>query len=117
MKFTRSLQKNYQFRSVYNRGRSLANKWLVAYVLENGSPENRLGLSVSKKVGKSVTRSRVARLIKESYRLREAEMRSGYDIVIIARPSAADAGFGDISKSLCQLLKKHGVMTGSAAGK
>ena len=87
MIFTRSLQKNFQFRYVYNRGKSLANKHLVMYVIKNNknAETNRLGISVSKKVGKSVVRSRVTRLIKESYRLTENEIKSGYDIVVIAR--------------------------------
>lgn len=111
MKCTESLKKNYQFRTVYGRGRSLANRLLVAYVLANGLPQNRLGLSVSKKVGKSVTRSRVARLIRESYRLQEMDMKIGLDIVIIARAGAADADFYAIGKSLRHLLRKHGVLS------
>ena len=77
--FTESLKKNYQFKFVYNRGKSIANKYLVMYVLKNGKDFNRLGLSVSKKVGISVVRSRVTRLIRESYRLSEENVRRGFD--------------------------------------
>ena len=66
MKHTESLKKNYQFRYVYNRGKSMANRHLVLYLVKNGTQANRLGISVSKKVGKSVVRSHVTRLIRES---------------------------------------------------
>lgn len=110
MKFTCSLKKNYQFRYVYNRGKSIANKHLVMYVVKNGKNANRLGISVSKKVGKSVTRSRVTRLIRESYRLLENNIRLGFDIVVIARVNAKDVSYNDINASLNHLLKKHGLI-------
>jgi len=105
--FTESLKKNYQFRFVYNKGKSIANKYLVMYVLKNGSEFNRLGISVSKKVGISVVRSRVTRVIKESYRLSEKNVKCGFDIVIIARNSCNQASFDIISKSLNHLIRKH----------
>ncbi len=109
MVFTESLKKNYQFRFVYNRGKSIANRFLVMYVLRNGAEMNRLGVSVSKKVGISVVRSRVTRLIKESYRLSEENVKRGYDIVVIARNSCGGASFDDVNRSLKHLLKKHGL--------
>lgn len=110
MHFTQSLKKNYQFRYVYNRGKSLANKYLVMYVLKNGKNFNRLGISVSKKVGNSVIRSRVTRLIRESYRLKEDEIKLGWDIVIIARVSANGSSYNDISKALVHLIKRHNLL-------
>ncbi len=107
MKFTQSLKKNFQFRYVYNRGKSLANRHLVMYVIKNGKQTNQLGISVSKKVGKSVVRSRVTRLIRESYRLMEEDVRQGYDIVVIARVAAKDVSYHEIEKSLRHLIKKH----------
>ena len=112
MHFTQSLKKNFQFRFVYNKGKSVANRFLVMYVIKNRkyTDTNRLGISVSKKVGKSVVRSRVTRLIRESYRLSEERILPGYDIVVIARVSAADATYHEIEKSLLNLLKKHGLL-------
>ncbi|MCL2673740.1 MAG: ribonuclease P protein component [Defluviitaleaceae bacterium] len=107
MVFTESLKKNYQFRFVYNKGHSRANRLLVMYVLANGTELNRLGICVSKKVGKSVIRSRVARLIRESYRLNENKFRGGYDIVIIARASCAEAQFVQVESALLHLTKKQ----------
>ena len=77
------------------------------YVLKNGKDINHLGVSVSKKVGISVVRSRVTRLIKESYRLSEKNIKSGFDIVVIARTSCNGASYESVNKSLNHLLKKH----------
>ena len=73
MEYSDSLKKNNEFQRVYRKGTSQANRYLVMYVLENHDRhmENRLGISVSKKVGNSVVRHRVTRLIRESYRLNE----------------------------------------------
>ena len=107
MLFTESLKKNFQFRYVYNRGKSIANRCLVMYVIKNNRNINRFGISVSKKVGKSVVRSRVTRLIRESYRLNEKNIKSGYDIVVIARVSSNQSDYKEISRCLVHLLKKH----------
>ena len=107
MLFTESLKKNFQFRYVYNRGKSIANRFLVMYVIKNNKNINRLGISVSKKVGKSVVRSRVTRLVRESYRLKENQFKKGYDIVIIARVNSNTAEYNDISKAFYSLAKKH----------
>ena len=66
-----SIKKNEEFREIYNQGKSYANKYLVMYIYENGTQNNRIGISVSKKVGNSVVRHRLTRLIRESYRLNE----------------------------------------------
>ncbi|MCR5655494.1 MAG: ribonuclease P protein component [Lachnospiraceae bacterium] len=109
MKFSESLKKNKDFREVYKKGRSNANTLLVVYILRNNQDRNYLGISVSKKVGNSVVRHHLARLIRESYRLNEEMFNSGLNIVVIAREAAKDAGFHDIEDALLQLLKKHRV--------
>ncbi|NLK20578.1 MAG: ribonuclease P protein component [Epulopiscium sp.] len=109
MKYTESLKKNYEFRIVYNKGTSIANRFLVMYRLKNGKDINRLGISVSKKVGNSVIRNRITRLIKESYRLQENKIKRGWDIVIIARVPSKDLDYKEIYKSLTHLLKRSGV--------
>ena len=104
------IRKNKEFRHVYRRGKSYSNKLLVLYICKNRYNINRLGVSVSKKVGKSVVRSRVKRLIKESYRLNVNEnMKSGYDLVFIARNSSNDKTYKDIEDALINLLKKVGI--------
>lgn len=107
MKFSESLKKNRDFKVVYNDGKSLANRFLIMYVLENGTNSNRLGISVSKKVGNSVIRHHVTRLIRESYRLHEDVFNSGLDIVVIARSTAKDATFQEIESALLHLGGLH----------
>lgn len=111
--FTKSLSKNFQFKNVYNHGKSFADTFLVMYILKNNSCENYLGISVSKKVGKSVTRSRITRLIKENYRLNEKFFLPGFDIVFIARNPASTANFYEIKKSVCNLAKRHKIFFNS----
>ena len=83
-----SLKKNRDFQLLYKEGKSRANRYLVLYVKENGMEKNRFGVSVSKKVGNSVVRHRITRLIRESYRLHEDMFNSGLDMAVIARVSA-----------------------------
>ena len=107
MIFTYPLKKNEDFRIVYKSGRSRANRYFIMYTLNNSHDYNRIGISVSKKVGNSVQRHRIKRLVKESYRLHEEMFNSGLDIVVIARNGAADLGYKDVESALLHLLKLH----------
>ena len=106
MQFSESLKKNHQFQFVYKNGRTYANKYFVMIIKENGLDKNRLGISVSKKVGNSVVRHRFARLVREAYRLHEDIFNSGLDIVVVARACARDASYFDIEESLLSLAGK-----------
>ena len=107
MQFSESLKNNQQFRFVYKNGRSYANQYFLMYVKENGLDKNRIGISVSKKVGNSVVRHRITRLVRESYRLHESVFNSGLDMVIIARPAAASIGYEEAESALLHLAKLH----------
>lgn len=109
MIFTESLKKNRDFKIVFKNGKSRANKYLVLYVLENGLEKNRIGISISKKVGNSVIRHRIKRLVKESYRLHENMFNSGLDIVVIARESANTIGYREMESALLHLMKLHSI--------
>ena len=110
MKYTYSLKSNLDFQKVYKTGKSYANKYLVMYVTENGTDKNYLGISVSKKVGNSVVRHRIKRLIKESYRLHEAVFNSGLNIVIVARVNAKGISFKETESALLHLGKLHSII-------
>ena len=107
MKFSESLKKNKDFLTVYRQGKSYANKYLVLYIMENQTEKNRIGISVSKKVGNSVVRHHLTRLIRESYRLQEECFQRGYDLVVIARQSAKDVTYKEMESALIHLGKLH----------
>lgn len=110
MKFSDSLKKNKDFQNVYNNGVSFANRYLVMYVLKNNTENNRIGISVSKKVGNSVIRHHLTRLIRESYRLHEDVFNSGLDIVVIARATARNASYHEIESALMHLGRLHKIV-------
>lgn len=105
-----SLKKNRDFQTVYREGRSYANRYLVLYMKENGLDRNRIGVSVSKKVGNSVVRHHLTRLVRESYRLHEDRFNSGLDLVVVARVSAKGKSYWDIESALLHLGRLQGVM-------
>lgn len=105
-----SIKKTTEFSRVYKNGKSFANKYLVMYVLESSFEKNRLGISVSKKVGNSVVRHRVTRLIRESFRLNEDKFSNGYDIVVVARASAKDKQYKEIESALLHVAKIHKIV-------
>ena len=105
------LKKNSDFQQVYKNGKSLANRYLVMYLKKNDLNENRIGISVSKKVGNSVIRHRITRLIRESYRLNKDKFNVGYDIVVIARISAKGKSYDDICSALIHLGKIHKIVS------
>lgn len=105
-----SLKNTNQFMNVYKNGKSYANRELVMYLQKNDFDRNRLGISVSKKVGNSVIRHRVTRLIRESYRLNKAKMLCGYDIVVVARANAKGKEYFDICRAFLHLAKMHRII-------
>ncbi len=109
MKYSESLKKNADFQKVYRRGKSKANRYLVMYVMDNNMEKNRLGISVSKKVGNSVVRHHLTRLIREIYRLHEEEFNIGLDFAVVVRPSAKDIDYHTMESALLHLAGLHHV--------
>ena len=105
-----SIKKNDDFRVVYRAGRSYANRLYVMYVKPNELGRNRLGVSVSKKVGNSIIRHRIVRLMREVFRLHATDMKTGYDIVVIARTSDAANGYSESEAAFTSLAKRHGLL-------
>jgi len=112
MRFTTSLKKNHEFKRLYNKGKSAASQCAVVYCRRNGRAENRLGITVSAKLGGAVQRNRIRRRLKEIYRTNEGKFSTGYDIVIVARMRSRYAGFIELQSSVLSLVKKLNLMAG-----
>ena len=98
---------NSEFQAIYKSGKSYANKYLVMYVSDNPEGKSKLGISVSKKVGNSVVRHRLARLIRETYRLNIHMFNSGLNIIVIARTTAKGKNFAEIESAFLHLCRMH----------
>ena len=110
MKRFPSIKKNSDFQKVYRTGNSHANRQLVMYVMRAESQDTRIGISASKKVGNSIVRHRLTRLIRESYRLNEEKVARGYDMVVIARSAAKGKNYHDIESAFLHLGSLHGII-------
>ena len=109
MLYSRSLKLNHIFRRLYSSG-GQGNGLLAMYVRKNRTNENRVGVTVSKKLGKAVVRNRVRRRLREVYRLHESRFLPGWDIVVVARGRAVDASFSDLTRAYLSLAKKSGIL-------
>ncbi len=110
MQFSKSLKLNHLFRRLYQKGRSCANRYLVLYCRRNGTDENRIGLTVSGKLGHAVVRNRIRRRLREIYRLHEAEFRPGWDVVVVARSRAVDAPYRKLEQAYLSLAEQLGLL-------
>jgi len=109
MKRFPSLKKNSDFQAVYRTGKSLSNRQLVMYVKQTDHTGTRIGISVSKKVGNSVVRHHLTRLIRESFRLNEDMLQTGLDIVVVARAAAKESEYKTIERAFLHLCGLHNI--------
>lgn len=109
MKFSCALKLNHIFRRLYASA-GHANSYLVLYARPNKTGTNRVGITVSKKLGKAVVRNRVRRRLREIYRLHEQQFTPGWDIVVVARSRCVGADFGKMSAAYLSLAEKAGIL-------
>ena len=110
MKFSTSLKGNSAFRRLYAKGKSAACTSLVVYFRKNGARANRVGITVTAKLGKAVARNPVRRRLREIYRLNEERLRPGLDLVLVARARARDASYRELDRAFVELCKKLGLL-------
>ena len=113
MKFSSSLKLNHIFQRLYHT-KGAADGFLVLYARKNRAGCNRVGITVSKKLGKAHIRNRTRRRIREVYRLNEEKFQPGWDIVVVARTKAVDAPFDKLTKSYLTLARKMNLLTEEA---
>ncbi len=106
MQFSKSLKYSHVFRRLYHKGATCANRYLAVYCRRNGTSENRVGLTVSAKLGHAVRRNAVRRRLREIYRLHEQQFRCGYDIVVVARSRAMDAPYHELERAYLALAAR-----------
>lgn len=116
LKKSEHLRKNSDFRRVYAKGKSCADHFVVLFVLPNDLGRNRIGLSVSKKIGKAVKRNRVKRLFREVYRLNKDKLIQGFDLIFLARKDAIKLDFPGMERSILRLYKRARILKPQAAG-
>ena len=104
------LRKKSDFDSMYKRGKSVGDRYLVLFYRKNNLPYNRTGFLASKKVGNSVQRNRARRLMKESYRHLEKSLPIGYDFIIIARNTISRRKCMEVERSLMSAFRRTGVI-------
>ena len=113
MKFSSSLKLNHIFQRLY-RTNGHANSCLVLYVRKNRTDTNRVGITVSKKLGKAHIRNGIRRRLREIYRLNEEKFLPGWDIVVVARTKAVHVSFADLSAAYLSLADKAGILNAGA---
>ena len=109
MKFSSSLKLNHIFRRLYSSS-GHANGYIVLYARKNRTSTNRVGVTVSKKLGHAVVRNRVRRRLRAVYRLNESRFQPGWDIVVVARSRCVSATFRDLTTAYLALAKKAGIL-------
>lgn len=111
MEFSVPLKMNYDFRRAYRKGRSAAEPCLVVYARRNNSPHNRIGYTVSNKLGHAVVRNRIRRRLREIYRLNEKSFRAGYDVVVVARGRSVSADYRRLERDFLRAAAGLGLLT------
>ena len=109
MKFSSALKLNHIFRRLYATT-AHANSYLVLYARKNRTATNRVGITVSKKLGHAVVRNRARRRLREVYRLHEERFQRGWDIVVVARTRAVGCDFASLTNAYLALAEKAGIL-------
>jgi len=100
------LKKNYQFKYIYNKGKSVSCSDLVLYYAKNNTKRIKIGFSVSKKIGKATVRNQIKRRLREAVRTNIELFNSSYNYIFVARNQILDSTYQDIVDSIKYLLEE-----------
>lgn len=114
MKSYYTVKKNSDFRRMYSRGKSAVLPEMVVYCRKNRLDRNRTGFTVSARIGNAVTRNRIRRRLREIYRLNSERLKTGYDIILVARSRAASEEFSKLERGFLDGCEKLGLLSGTA---
>ena len=109
MKSTTTIKENYEFRRMYAKGKSGVSSCLVVYYRKNRLGHNRLGVTVSTKLGHAVVRNRVRRRLREIFRLNQSGLAQGYDMILVARTRAVGAEYRELERAFLNVCGKLGL--------
>lgn len=112
MQFTTSLTNNYEFRRLYAKGRSAVTPTLVIYTRRGRGGGNRVGFTVTTKLGKAVVRNRIRRRLREIYRLNEPRLCRGAELVVVARARSLEAPYADLERDFLAACARLGLLAG-----
>lgn len=106
MKRAMTIKENYEFRRMYAKGKSGVSSCLVVYCRPNRREHNRLGVTVSAKLGHAVVRNRIRRRLREIYRLSQPKMKQGFDVILVARSRAVTASYWELERAYLRMCEK-----------
>jgi len=104
------LRKNREFQSVYRYGKSYANRYMVLYVLSVKEPQSKVGFAAGKRLGNAVTRNRLKRLLRETYRLNQNQLKTKHNLLLVGRKSATTVKYAVVERAFKALCKKARIL-------
>ena len=113
MKRAVTLKENYEFRRLYQKGESAVSGCMVVYCRKNKLGHNRLGVTVSVKLGHAVVRNRARRRLREVYRLNSGALKQGYDIILVARGKTLSIGWRELNDTFLRLCRRLDLLEGT----
>ena len=98
------LRKNMEFKKVYSVGKNYWNRNFVLYAKKNKLDETRVGFTITKKHGNAVIRNKIRRRMKEIYRLKLGNIKSGYDLILIPKKNVIQISYKELESAMVHIM-------------